>query len=273
MSVCRGWQPCICFIDVFDNCHSLSIIYMGFSLYFQARKRRKLFLTLNRSKSQKSSHATPSSTPEQQPVQIDEFGAPQKTNKPAIQHDSSKACRRSLIYATSEESVTDSMDLAESVSSNRSSLVMKHDSNNETPWNNEYVAAEQSSLLGDSELSDIKAGLAKLNVTDKEACTDLITFFHLLSMDRFPTNNIAFQLFLDTVRWYSSSKSTLMRYRDTCKQFWLTGFTLFHGQFLRFMQGDRQDGVESTQSTRINFCCAINQNTAQSCWKVSSGSP
>ena len=78
---------------------------------------------------------------------------------------------------------------------------------------------------------------------DYEAYGDMLSFFYMLKCGYFPVTNISFQLFLDTVRWYSTEKKEGVRYRDASKEFFKTGGTLFHGQFLRFMQGDKTDSI------------------------------
>lgn len=46
-------------------------------------------------------------------------------------------------------------------------------------------------------------------------------------------NNIAFELFLDVVRWYTSE----MHYSQQTKMFWKLGYRLFGGRFIHFMGG------------------------------------
>jgi hypothetical protein len=61
---------------------------------------------------------------------------------------------------------------------------------------------------------------------------EFMDFLHLLKNDLFPMNNIAFQLFLDVVRFLSLKTSSEMRYSPDVKLFWKTGLQLFHGKFL-----------------------------------------
>ena len=67
----------------------------------------------------------------------------------------------------------------------------------------------------------------------------------LLAAHRLRLNNIAFLLFLDVVRWFSNSITHSMRYRETVKQFWNIGRTLFKGTFIRFMSGLKNQGQET----------------------------
>ena len=85
------------------------------------------------------------------------------------------------------------------------------------------------------------------------------TFLKLVSEGRFPIDNIAFHLFCDTVEYYDKADTRLMRYSDKSKTFWWTGRKLFHGQFIRFMEGMRYtpqtENISSLepQATHINF--------------------
>ena len=62
-----------------------------------------------------------------------------------------------------------------------------------------------------------------------------IRFNKLLAHQNFPTNNIAYLLFLDIVDFFSSDTAFSMRYNDQTKQFWTLGYKLFKGKFIRFM--------------------------------------
>ena len=72
---------------------------------------------------------------------------------------------------------------------------------------------------------------------------EYVAFHRLLEDKKFPVTNIAFLLFLDVVRWLSLDKSTtFMRYSDEVKLFWQTGLRLFHGRFLRYISGPKNQG-------------------------------
>ena len=101
--------------------------------------------------------------------------------------------------------------------------------------------------------------LKSCNKTD-----EYLAFNRLLNDKKFPVTNIAFLLFLDVVRWLSLEKSTtFMRYSNDVKLFWQTGLRLFHGRFLRYMSGPKNQGQviksETTpghfnsQESKINF--------------------
>jgi len=45
-----------------------------------------------------------------------------------------------------------------------------------------------------------------------------------------------------------------MHYSEATKQFWLVGYRLFNGSFIRFMSGEKNEGdVLTAQGTRGNF--------------------
>jgi hypothetical protein len=79
----------------------------------------------------------------------------------------------------------------------------------------------------------------------------------------FPLDNLAFVLFMETVRFFSTKNTSEMRYSDTSKLFWKTGYRLFHTKFLYFMGGPKNigqisDGVDESGMLRsknalINF--------------------
>ena len=93
--------------------------------------------------------------------------------------------------------------------------------------------------------------------------SDLLTFFQLVCENRFPFSNIAFQLWLEIVRWYRQDTSTTMRYMDQTKMFWKLGWRIFGGKFIRYMggfknegqvvQGDTEKGNFSPDVSDINF--------------------
>jgi hypothetical protein len=56
-------------------------------------------------------------------------------------------------------------------------------------------------------------------------------------------DNITFLLFLDVVRWYGKTSTTQMRYNDTAvNKFWRIGYKMFHGKWLRYMNGPKNKG-------------------------------
>jgi hypothetical protein len=69
-----------------------------------------------------------------------------------------------------------------------------------------------------------------------------ISFFQLVSEKQFPMDNISFRLFLDVVHYFSIQSTTSMTYSEASKMFWRTGWKLFHGKFLRFMSGPKNQG-------------------------------
>ena len=71
-------------------------------------------------------------------------------------------------------------------------------------------------------------------------------FVDLVSKNDFPLNNIAWQLFLDVVRFYNADNVTGLRFDDENSSnmlFWIYGQWLMHGKFTRFMAGEKFAGA------------------------------
>ena len=85
--------------------------------------------------------------------------------------------------------------------------------------------------------------------------TKTFFFFLILVADNnFPLSNIAFQLFIDVVRWFGNENTSAMKYALDVKLFWLTGLQLFKGKFLRFMSGMKNaNDILRGQCSRIVF--------------------
>ena len=82
----------------------------------------------------------------------------------------------------------------------------------------------------------------------------LISFFHLVKQNKYPLRNLAFLLWLETVRWFSCITLSEMWYWNETKKFWRAGYRLFHGKFLTFMSGPRSEGqIVSGESERGLF--------------------
>ena len=110
------------------------------------------------------------------------------------------------------------------------------------------------------ELKTVESELIKLlpNVISELSNVDktdgLLNVFKIVYEKRFPLDNIAFELFLDVVKWFSVSSTTLMRYNQTSKVFWRLGYVLFHGRFLRFMSGFKSIGsIINGESSRGQY--------------------
>ena len=81
-----------------------------------------------------------------------------------------------------------------------------------------------------------------------------IKFHELVHNEQFPLDNICFRLFLDVARYIGCTTTTQMRYCKEIKEFWYTGYKLFHGKFLRFMGGPKNHGsVVGMQAERGNY--------------------
>ena len=91
-----------------------------------------------------------------------------------------------------------------------------------------------------------------------------VQFLRMVSKGEFPMDNIAYQLFLDVIKFHANKNIHSMRYTTEVKEFWALGYKLFRGKFIRFMGGYKASGrldVEagrknlSPQNTEINFAC------------------
>ena len=96
----------------------------------------------------------------------------------------------------------------------------------------------------------------------QSGCLDTYSkWCHMMSEDRFPIENICFQLFLNVIEWYSAPNTSEMRYiHDETKQFWEVGYRLFKGKFLRFMAGPRGLGQIVTGNQEKGKCSAVDSN-------------
>ena len=95
--------------------------------------------------------------------------------------------------------------------------------------------------------------ISELSHVDK--VDGIVNFFKLVDEKRFPLDNIALELFLDVVKWFSISSTTLMRYHRSSKAFWRLGYVLFHGRFLRFMSGFKNiSSIINGESCRGRYC-------------------
>jgi hypothetical protein len=82
----------------------------------------------------------------------------------------------------------------------------------------------------------------------------------LVNEGNFSCENIAFQLFLDVIQWYSLDSSYQMRYSSETKHFWSLGYKLFKEKFIRFMGGYKHSGnilggkkCLSPEKSKVNF--------------------
>ncbi len=61
-------------------------------------------------------------------------------------------------------------------------------------------------------------------------------------MNQMQRNNMAFLLFVDTVRWYTLEASSQMTYSYEIKLWWWSIWKLFGGQAIRYMRGPKHEG-------------------------------
>lgn len=91
----------------------------------------------------------------------------------------------------------------------------------------------------------------------------MMIFFKLVEESKFPLTNIAFQLWLEVVAWFSCENTSNMRYLESTKKIWKLGYRLFGGQFLHFMSGFKnrntvvsdltERGLYPPSQSEINF--------------------
>ena len=99
------------------------------------------------------------------------------------------------------------------------------DSDTEQENNNHYVAEGPISNEINNAEGSVENEMAKMlpKILDEFSKygmeNDLLTFFHLVSENRFPFSNIAFMLWLEIVRWYGQDSSSTMRYMGQTKMF------------------------------------------------------
>jgi len=91
----------------------------------------------------------------------------------------------------------------------------------------------------------------------------MLLFFRQVKNKKFPLSNIAFQLWLETVKWHDTKSTTNMRYSEITKLFWKLGWRAFGERFINFMggfkshgkvvQGTDQPGKYKPDNSEINF--------------------
>lgn len=84
--------------------------------------------------------------------------------------------------------------------------------------------------------------IEKLSSEDHEIADEITKFIQLLKDGRYPVDNIAFLLFLDTVQFFGLKLSSEMTYRSETKRFWKISYKLFHSKFLYFIGGPKNAG-------------------------------
>lgn len=90
-----------------------------------------------------------------------------------------------------------------------------------------------------------------------ELLPDFVNFLKILSTQKFPLDNIAFRLLLDVSHWYSCGSTNRMTYSNQTKLFWRVGYKLFHGSFLRFMSGGKNEGRLIQEQNHLDPTLAI----------------
>ena len=73
---------------------------------------------------------------------------------------------------------------------------------------------------------------------------EFITLLSTISEEKLPLDNIPLLLLLEVARWYDLSNTSVMHYWPSTLLFWKIGYKIFHGKFLRFMQGLKNEGTE-----------------------------
>ena len=86
------------------------------------------------------------------------------------------------------------------------------------------VENETNQLTENDRLSSV---LHKLK--DTGIAKEFETFIDLVERDKFPLDNIAMKLFMETVRFLSLKRKSEMTYCNETKRFWKIRYRLFHG--------------------------------------------
>ena len=103
------------------------------------------------------------------------------------------------------------------------------------------------SMLADRIRQNLSCVIDKLfNAT---CLNEFSTFLELVANDRFPLDNIAFRLFLETVRWFSLTTTTNMWYWDDTTTFWKVGYRILKDKFILFMSGLKSLGQVVSEDT------------------------
>ena len=84
---------------------------------------------------------------------------------------------------------------------------------------------------------------AASNLLQRGLLHDFQKFFELVGKNEFPLDNIAFLLFIDLIKFYSLESATQMRYNKDTYLFWIFGYLLLKGRFIRFMSGTKFKGT------------------------------
>ena len=77
--------------------------------------------------------------------------------------------------------------------------------------------------------------------------------FTLVAKGKFPLDNIAFLLFLETVRWFSLQSTTMMWYWNETVILWKMGYRLLKDKFIFFIGGLKNMGQLVSADYIINF--------------------
>lgn len=90
-----------------------------------------------------------------------------------------------------------------------------------------------------------------------------LDFCRLVHSNNFPLDNIAYLLWVEVLRWYTTENTSSMRYSDQTKKFWKLGLRIFGGKFINFMSGHKNTaqvvlgeaskGEFSPLNSEINF--------------------
>ena len=124
----------------------------------------------------------------------------------------------------------------------------------------EYVVDLDFSDYSEDEVIEIKAVHDSLNsaipnLLKSGLLKEICTFLQLVANNCFPLDNISFLLFLDVVNFYSKENVCAMRYRQDTYLFWIYGYLLLKGRFLRLMGGTKFRGnIIENSSSRGSFC-------------------
>lgn len=186
-----------------------------------------------------------------------------KTSTPA------KGSKRKLMFQqnisfeacelTQEMSAIIASDSEDELESKGTRSQPSNSSNNDLTERKDIQSARH--LLDDIDQDEFFDNLEE-NFTSSDLKAKLLRFIELVKEEKFPLDNVALQLFLDTVTWFDRSDVRQMRYSPIALNFFWLGKKLFEGRFIRYMSGPKNEtdfltGKEYLEpgNSSINFAC------------------
>ncbi len=116
------------------------------------------------------------------------------------------------------------------------------DSNGKNNISDDENTDYASEIREEGQSGDLKSAL-RMPSFEKKLSIDQMSIFtsflHMTANDSFPTTNISFLCFLDTVKLCKLPNTSMTKYNPSVKHFFGLGSRLFHGSYLRYYRRDR----------------------------------